>query len=133
MRHLLPVLLLLVCGCGLNPRTTAPVYQPAAARPDAARHLYEALARGGREISEVRCDGDTLSWREPRAAGPNRTLVIGRELELRQVSAVSRPARDSVGWLVHVDASGGRVTLLFRDSVSAARAESALLRLSRPD
>lgn len=133
MKHLCLLLLLVLCGCGLNPRTTAPVYETPESRAVAARHLNEALAQGGRGLSEVHAGLDTLKWHEMLRLTDKRQQLISRELELRQVRGVYRPERDSVGWRLTVDATGGRVVFLFKDSTNAAKAEAAFTRLKQVD
>lgn len=133
MKHLCLLLLVVLCGCGLNPRTTAPVYDLPPTRAVAARHLNEALSEGSRGISEINADLYLLTWHERRTLTDKRNVLVAREMALLQVRSVSRPERDSVGWQVAVDASGGRVTFLFKDSVNAAKAETAFRRLMQTD
>lgn len=133
MKQLCLVLALVLCGCGLNPRTTAPVFEAPESRAVAARHLNEALAQGGRGLSEVHASADKLNWHEMLRLGDKRQQLVARELDLRQVRGVYRPERDSIGWRLNVDATGGRVVFLFKDSVNAAKAETAFLRLMRND
>ncbi len=59
--------------------------------------------------------------------------MLERELALMEVRAVQRPERDTMGWQLHIDATGGKVVFLFKDSLNASKAESALRRLMRAD
>lgn len=133
MKQLCLTLLLVACGCGLNPRTTAPVYETPPSRAQAARVLNEALGRSGRGISQIDADTSRLAWHERRVLSDQRTIWVPRELALAAVSRVGRPERDGEGWRLNVEAAGGRVVFQFKDSVDAAKAEAAFTRLKQAD
>lgn len=133
MKQALLLMLLLACGCGLNPRTTAPVYEEPASREQAARFLNEALAQGSHGISEINATTRSLTWHERRTLSNTRTVWVPRELTLTEVRAVQRPEPESAGWRLAVEAAGGRVVFRFKDSRNAAKAESAFERLRKDE
>ena len=128
---LAPLICLLFAACAVGPNAV-PNYKPPETRPTAARHLYEALATGASNVSEIRVDELKLNWHERLPLSKTYSELIERELDLLRVREVSRPTKPGEWWELRIDAPGGVVTFTFKDAVSAAKAESAITRLMRP-
>ncbi len=129
----LPLLAVLVlAGCSASPYHDAPRYAEPATRTAAARQLTQALAFGGRGYSEVRANEITLRWQERRPLSEKRSVWLDRELDLLAVQRVGAAHKPGENWEVKVNAVGGAITFVFKDDQQAARAETALRRLSRP-
>ena len=128
---LAPLICLLFAACAVGPNAV-PTYKAPENRATAARHLNEALAFGGINASEVRATELHLNWNERLKLSATHSELLRRELDLLRVRDVSRPAKPGIDWELRVDAAGGVLTFRFKDAASAAKAESALLRLMQP-
>jgi hypothetical protein len=127
------LVLALLTACAGGPYHTPPRYAPPESRTAAARQLNEAMAFGGIGYSDVNADLQSLRWTEPRTR-ERRTVWLQRELMFEHIRDVGAPQRDGERWEVRIDAAGGVLRLRFKDDREAAKAESALRRLSaRPD
>lgn len=125
-------LLILLAGCAVGPYADRPRYKLPATRAVAARHLNEALAFGGRGVSEVAADELKLNWHEYRTLSDKRNVLMKRELQFLEVQSVSRPTQPGEWWQIEVVATGGVVTFEFNDATSASKAEAAFRRLRSP-
>lgn len=130
MRYL--ALLILLAGCAVGPYAAQPRYKLPETRVVAARHLNEALAFGGRGVSEVAADEVHLTWHEYRQLSDKRNVLVERELDFQAITFVGRPEKPGEWWRLEVTATGGVITFEFGDAESAARAEAALRRLRHP-
>lgn len=119
------IALLLLAACAGGPYHNPPRFAAPETRTAAARQLNEALAAGGIGYADIDADKERLSYSERRA---NRWLR--RELSYAAIYGVDEARQDGARWMVRVDAAGGALKLRFQDAHNAAKAESALMRLS---
>ena len=122
-------LILLLAGCAVGPYADRPEYAVPSTRSVAARHLNEALAFGGRGVSEVAVDEVRMTWHERRQLSDKRWVMLERELHFQELLTVKRPVRPGEWWQLEVAASGGKLTFQFDDVENASKAEAAFRRL----
>lgn len=123
------LLFALLTACAGGPYHNPPRYALPESRTAAARQLNEALAFNGIDYGDVNADKVRLRYSEGRRlAGGMKWLR--RELVYSAIYGVDPSVTDGEHWAVRVDAAGGTLTLRFNDAAAAAKAESALLRLS---
>ncbi|MBZ0137054.1 MAG: hypothetical protein K8I27_11845 [Planctomycetes bacterium] len=130
MRYL--ALLLLLAGCAIGPYADRPEYKLPSTRAVAARHLTEALAFGGRGVSEVAGDELKLTWHEYRTLTDKRNVLMERELQFLEITFVARPVQPGEWWQLEITATGGAITFEFESADAASKAEAAFRRLRQP-
>jgi hypothetical protein len=133
MRMAVMLFALVLLGCSTSPYRGIPQYALPDTREKAARHLNEAVAFGGIGYSEVWADQEALRWQQRRDLTETYTIWVERELLFSAIRGVTRARRAGESFEVKVEATGGAVTFRFKDGPSAAKAESALLRLKQPE
>ncbi len=123
---------LLLAACAGSPYHNAPRYRIPEDRSVAVRQLVESLAFGGLGYHDVGGDHQVLRWREQLHVTEKQRMWLDRELDLQRLRFVAEPDKPGEHWQVRVRGEGGAVTFRFKDDVSAAKASSALMRLSQP-
>ena len=120
-------------ACG-NPRRDAEVGAAPATAQEAARILTAELTQHGVRMrgvhaSELELYFETDIYGEPAPPPRDARQWIGATLGYDEITALGAVERDARGWLILIEARGGRVRLWLDDRDSALRVHGALRRL----
>jgi hypothetical protein len=122
-------------ACG-NPRRDNEVGAPPTTTQEAARVLTQELTQCGVRIrgvhaSELELYFETDIYGEPAPPPHDAREWIGATLGFAEITSLGAVERDARGWLISIEARGGRVRFWLDSRDSALRALGALRRLSQ--
>jgi hypothetical protein len=124
-------LALLLAACG-NPRRDAEISTPPATAQEAALRLTDELSHHGLHIRGVSAGALEVFWESDytgEASPPVERTWIGNTLTYEEIQRVSEVGHDAIGWLLEINARGGKVRLWLDNRDSGLRVRAALLKL----
>ncbi len=127
-------IVLFATACG-NPRRDNEVGAPPNTAQEAARTVTQELTQHGVRIrgvhaSELELYFETDIYGEPAPPPRDAREWVGATLGFAEITSLSAVERDARGWLISIDARGGRVRFWLDSRDSALRVHGALRRLS---